>query len=274
MVHSGEMASGGHWGWGRRDGARSCRRRLLPLSQVPVNPWRWEEDAVRFRVDVAADKDVLDWDDVHGPARGVVYHLLRSQDPELATMLHDSGWQGHPLRPVAISPPLFRKTKPRKGLYTTSSEGEVWLGSPIPRIAGCLLAALAGVEKLRWGGVTLSIKGVRMVKTPGHSSGEAVFSSVSPVLVRHEGRYLMPDEPHFVERIVHNIRHKADMLGLPSDVQAEVLDAGPRRLFNVQKEKRVGATVKMRIAAAPALLDALYDWGLGVCSIQGFGWIR
>jgi len=80
---------------------------------------------MRFQLDVSADRPELAWPDVHGPARGVVYGLLSAQDPELASEVHDSGWAGHPLRPVGISPPLFSGTKARKGVYTTSSTGSV-----------------------------------------------------------------------------------------------------------------------------------------------------
>jgi CRISPR-associated endoribonuclease Cas6 len=229
---------------------------------------------MRFRLDVAADRPELAWHHVHGPARGVVYKLLTEQDSQLATELHDSGWSGHPLRPVGISPPLFTGAKPRQGAYTTSSTGSVWLGSPVPRIAGCLLAALAGRKELQWGAATLSIRGVQLDSTPDHSSGVAVFQTVSPVVIKHDDRYLLPGEPHFTDRMLHNIRHKADVLGLPNDVQVEVLEAGPRRRFDVAKAMRIGASVKMRVEGAPSLLDAVYDWGLGLCSIQGFGWVR
>ncbi len=29
-----------------------------------------------------------------------------------------------------------------------------------------------------------------------------------------------------------------------------------------------------RIAAAPGLLDALYEWGPGLNTVQGFGWVK
>lgn len=229
---------------------------------------------MRFRLDVAADEPELAWRDVHGPARGVVYHLLTSQDPELSRQLHDKGWQGHPLRPVAVSPPIFQGAPRRKGVYATSSKGVVWMGSPVPQIAGCLLAAIAGRERLRWGGVGLSVRGVEMESTPDHSSGLTVFETVSPVLVKHDDRYLLPGDAAYEKCLLHNIRHKADVLGLPSEVQVSVLAAGPRRRFEVQGASRIGATLKVEVAAVPALLDALYDWGLGLATIQGFGCVR
>ncbi len=214
------------------------------------------------------------WDDVHGPARGVVYGLLRSQDPGLTARIHDHGWAGHPLKPLGISPPLFAGAKARKGTYTTSANGTIWLGSPIPQLAGLLLAALAGRVTVDWGRIALSVRGVQMETTPDHSAGEGVFESVSPIIVKHEDRYLLPGDRLYEECQLRNLRHKADVLKLPSEVELEVLEAGPRRRFDVHGAMRIGATAKIRVSAAPALLDAVRDWGLGLYTVQGFGCVR
>lgn len=229
---------------------------------------------MRFLLDVAADGSPLPWPDVHGAARGVVYELLRTQDVRLATHVHDEGWRESGLKPVGISPPVFTGVERCKGAYATSGQGSVWLGSPVPHIAGKLLAAVAGRRELRWGSVTLRIKGVALEDPRDHSSGESVLTTRSPVLVKHEDRYLLPDDVRYQERLRHNLRHKADLLGLPGDFELEVLDAGPKRLFYVEKAPRIGATLRVRVHAAPALLDALVDWGLDLCTTEGFGWVR
>jgi CRISPR-associated endoribonuclease Cas6 len=229
---------------------------------------------MRFRVDVSAGDRTMPWADVHGAARGVVYRLLREQDPVLATELHDRGWNGSSLRPVGVSPPLFRGAVRRAGEYTTSDRGSVWFGSPVPRIAAALLASLPGRAEIGWGGVPLAVRGVALESSSDFSSGEAVFESMSPVLVKHEDRFVLPDDPVFAGRLGHNLRHKADLLGLPSDVDVEVLAAGPRRSFTVGGALRVGATIRARVAAAAPSLEALYSWGLGLATNQGFGWLR
>jgi len=229
---------------------------------------------VRFRVDVAASKPVLPWRDVHGPARAVVYDLIESQDAAVASELHDLGWQGSSLRPLGVSPPLFSGTQRRAGAYLASSDGVISMGSPVPRIAACLLAALAGQSELRWGSVVLSVKGVQLDSIASHAGGVAVFETVSPVLVKHEDLFLVPTDAHFQERLTHNLRHKADVLGLPNEVEVEVLDSGPRRRFDMPKGFRIGATARVRVVGAPQLLDALYEWGLGLSTVEGFGWIR
>ncbi|WP_283133313.1 CRISPR-associated endoribonuclease Cas6 [Rhizohabitans arisaemae] len=216
----------------------------------------------------------MSWADVHGPARGVLYDLLEGQDPALSEELHNSGWAGTPLRPIGISPPLFDGVERRKGVYATGGKGHVWMGSPVPRIAGCLLAGLAGRERIRWGGTWMTLLGVRVGAPSEHSSGVAEFGTLSPVLLKHEGRYLLPDDEPFAERLRHNIRHKADCLGLPNEVEVEVLEQGPRRRFDMPKGWRIGACARVRVGAAPELLDALHAWGLGLSTIEGFGWIR
>lgn len=229
---------------------------------------------MRFRVDVAAGAPGIPWPEVHGPARGVGYALIASQDADLATELHDHGWSGSPLVPLGVSPPLFQGAARKAGMYTTSDRGSVWFGSPVPRIAAALLAGVAGRDSIRWGSVPLSVRGVQLEDIPDHRAGEAVFESRTPVLVRHENEYILPDHDHFADRLRHNLVHRADVLGLPNDVELEVLSSGPRRRFEVQGKPRIGAVVRVRIVAAPDLLDALYVGGIGLATNQGFGWLR
>jgi CRISPR-associated endoribonuclease Cas6 len=228
----------------------------------------------RVRVDVSAAAPTLDWRDVHGPARAVLYALIGVNEPDLARQLHDKGWQGSGLRPAGISPPLFLGAAQRHGVYTTSGSGSVWLGSPVPRIAAALLRAVSELRELRWGNSRFAVQGADLEWPPDHSGGNAAFETISPVLVKSESRFLLPGEDGFIDRLAHNLRHKADVLGLPSEVSVEVLEAGPRRVFDVAGAKRVGANAKLRVTAAPVLLDALYDWGLGLNTVQGFGWVR
>jgi len=230
---------------------------------------------VRFRVHVSVDDALIPWRDLYGPARGVLYALLRSQDLELSAELHDKGWAGQPIRPVGISPPVFPSRKGGKEGLRVAGPGSIWMGSPVPRIASCLLTALAGCTEIRWGATQLTVRGVQPEVPPSScGSGVADFSAISPILVKKDGRYLLPDEPEYVERLTHNLRHRADVLGLSSDVKVEVLDVGPRRLHDVQGKPRVGATATLRIQAAPESLQAFYDSGIGLNCVEGFGWLR
>src|SRR4051812_23596128 len=106
---------------------------------------------MRVRGDVAADASSLRWEGVHGPGRAVVYGLLGEQDPVLAQALHDEGWRGHPLKPIGVTSPQFKGAPRKKGVYTTSAEGSVWFGSPVPEIASVLVAALASRSEIVWG---------------------------------------------------------------------------------------------------------------------------
>ncbi len=206
-----------------------------------------------------------------------MYSLLGSQSSELARELHDNGWGGSPLRPVGVSPPIFKGAPRQPGAYMTSGDGSIWLGSPVPEIAAAMLRAVAGLKSrksIRWGGSSLAVKGVQLGDQPDHGAGQAVFAAATPVLVKHEDRFLLPGDPLYLDRLCHNLRHKADLLGVSGELEVEILDAGPRRRFEVAGKPRIGATVQARVAAAPALLDAVYDWGLGLLTIQGFGWLQ
>ncbi|THJ75289.1 CRISPR-associated endoribonuclease Cas6, partial [Candidatus Frankia alpina] len=224
---------------------------------------------MRFRVDLAADGSALQWDDVFTPARALAYDLIRGQDPELAEELHERGYAGSSLRPLGISSPQFRGTRKSRGTYATSADGSLWLGSPVPRVAAALLAGIAGRQTLRWASLRLALRGVQLESTPDHKAGEALFSTRTPILVKWEDRYIHPDHPHFTERLSHNLRHKADLLGLPAGNDIEVISSGPPRKFLVQRVPRHGSTAEIRIRADSTLLDAIYDWGLGLGTNPG-----
>lgn len=229
---------------------------------------------MRVRVDVETDAPSLRWEDVHGPARGVVYGLLRDQDPALAASLHEHGWQGHTLKPLGLTSPQFTGAPKKKGVYTTSPEGSVWFGSPVPEIAAVLVAGLAARRELMWGQARLRMKGFAVEADAPAADGPVELETATPVVVKHESRNLVPGDAHYAERLQHNLVRKADMLGLPAPSGLRVLEAGPRRRFMVRGAPRVGARVRVFMEADARLVAALRSWGLGLDNLQGFGWVR
>ena len=175
---------------------------------------------------------------------------------------------------MGVSPPVFAGAARRRGVYSTSGTGSVWIGSPVAEIASALVRGMAGRAELRWGAARFTVRGVELETRPDPGSGYAEFATVSPVLVKLDSQFLLPDDAGYADRLVHNIRHKADVLGLPGEAEVEVVGAGPRRGFEVGNARQIGATARLRLKAEPVLLDALYDWGLGLATIQGFGWVR
>ncbi|WP_434740699.1 CRISPR-associated endoribonuclease Cas6 [Micromonospora sp. SH-82] len=229
---------------------------------------------MRFYVDVAAPAGQLPWKYVHGVAHAVVYSVIGDQAPALATQLHDAGWAGSALRPVGISPPVFVGAPKKRSAYMMSPNGRIWFGSPVPALAASLLAGVTSRRELQWGPVTLAVKGAQLEPLTDPES-PTVLETRTPVLVKANGdRYLLPEEDGFVAGLAANIRHKADLLRLPGDVEVEVLAAGPRRRFDVSGGIRIGATATIRLHADPRLIGALREWGLGVGNIQGFGWVK
>ncbi|MFJ6140705.1 CRISPR-associated endoribonuclease Cas6 [Kitasatospora sp. NPDC092286] len=227
-------------------------------------------------MDVTPDTPTMRWDDLHGAARGVVYQLLRGQDEALAQALHDGGWRGKPLKPVGVAGPLFMGAPHRKGVYTTSRDGSVWFGSPVPEIASVLVRALASCEELVWGATRLRVRGVAVDMDAVLPTGEGPveLETVTPVVLKYEGRNLLPGDEHYVDRLEHNLAHKADVLGLPAPRGLRVLEAGPRRRFTVRGAPRIGARVRVVMEADARFANAVRSWGLGLDTIQGFGWVR
>lgn len=229
---------------------------------------------MRVRVDVTPDTASLRWQDVHGPARAVVYGLLASRDEALSRSLHDEGWRGHRLKPLGVCGPQFVGAPRKKGLYTTSSEGSVWFGSPVPEIASVLVAALAMREELVWGATRLRVRGFTVEVAPPAGPGPVELETATPVVVKHDGRDLLPGDEHYLPRLQHNLQHKADLLGLPAPAGLRVLEAGPRRRFEVGGAPRIGAQVRLGMEADARFVEAMRSWGLGLDTVQGFGWIR
>ncbi|MET7639234.1 CRISPR-associated endoribonuclease Cas6 [Streptomyces sp. NPDC005438] len=229
---------------------------------------------MRVRVDVGTDVPTLRWEDVHGPARGVMYELLAGQDPMLAKSLHENGPGSGGTGPLGVAIPQFRGAASRNGVYTTSQDGSIWMGSPIPEIAGNLVSAISARREIRWGAALLKIKGFA-VDMP-LSSTEKTFELITatPVVLRDGARYLLPDDDRYTECLRENLERKADFLGLPPPLDVGVVAAGPRRRMVVKGTLRVGARLRVRVEADPRLVEALRSWGLGMDTIQGFGWIR
>lgn len=229
---------------------------------------------MRVRVDVKADVPSLRWEDVHGPARAVVYELLGSQDAALAQSLHDEGWRGQPLKPVGLTSPQFKGAPKKSGVYTTSRNGAVWFGSPVPEIASALVASLASRAEIVWGAARLRMRGFTLDVGDPVADGLVELRTATPVVVKHDDRYLLPGDKRYVERLQHNLAHKADVLGLPAPCGLRVLEAGPRRRFTVRGTPRIGAQVRVAMEADGRFVEALRSWGLGLDTVQGFGWIR
>ncbi|MFF7146365.1 CRISPR-associated endoribonuclease Cas6 [Streptomyces nodosus] len=207
----------------------------------------------------------------------MVYGLLEEVAPDLTRTLHDKGWQGHSLRPLGMTSPQFRGAPRKKGVYTTSRDGAIWLGSPVPQIASALIAALAGRSDLVWGAARLRIRGFELdVAEPVAADAGALveLETRTPVVLKHEDRYVLPGDGPYLDRLRHNLAHKADVLGLPAPREVRVLEAGPRRRFSVRGAPRIGAQVRVGLVGDPRFVDALRSWGLGLDTVQGFGWIR
>ncbi|WP_241720820.1 CRISPR-associated endoribonuclease Cas6 [Streptomyces lydicus] len=179
------------------------------------------------------------------------------------------------MKPVGVTSPQFKGAPHKKGVYTTSPEGSVWFGSPVPEIASALVAALAARTEIVWGTARLRVRGFTVdFGAPAAVDGVVELVTATPVVIRHEGRDLLPGDERFVERMERNLAHKADVLGLPAPGGLKVLEAGPRRRFSVRGAPRIGAQVRVALEADPRFVEALWSWGLGLDTVQGFGWIR
>ena len=218
--------------------------------------------------------------DVHGPCRGVVYRALGETAPEAASEIHGRGFGARRLRPFGVRPvhstAVEQRPAARRGRYLLGAGAVFSFGSPFAEFADGFEKAVLPGSRVRWGTAVLTVVSVDDEQMPDFSSGSALFSTVTPVLVKPAGGdlFVVPGEPGWTEGLRVNLESKATTAGLPGPGAVTLESAGPRRRLRSGRSMRVGSCVTVRLEADPRLLAAVWAWGLGSQNSEGFGWIR
>jgi CRISPR-associated endoribonuclease Cas6 len=230
---------------------------------------------VRIVLQLQASPGRLAWEEVLTPGRGLVYGALAGYSPQLGRELHDVGYGPHRLRPFAFCPPTFPSARRVARAYAIGGTGSVAFGSPLLVVAEAVAKAVAGRRVLHWGSAALEVRAVAAVDPPQFSTGQAEWHTATPVVVKggHPDRFLLPNDPGWLDGLLGNLQRKAATLGLDDAVEVELLWVGARRLFRVDGSARIGAPVGVRVLAASETLAAIWSWGLGQANAAGFGWI-
>ncbi|WP_433177386.1 CRISPR-associated endoribonuclease Cas6 [Actinoallomurus sp. CA-150999] len=245
---------------------------------------------MRIRVAVHTEARELAWESVVRPGRALVYSLLEHVAPELGSELHSQGWKPYGMVPFGYSAPVFAQSGRRRGVYAVGGRGVWELGSPVPRLAEAFGAALSGIPVLAWGATAFIVDAVQVVEPPSFSAGRGRFRTSTPIVLKGSGRdeagvrhtrqaWLLPGEPEWDVAFEHNLRRKAETLGVDQDVALErVTWIGPKRSFAVAGRTgagghKPGACVEVEISGAPEVLQAVWSWGLGQANSTGFGWV-
>lgn len=131
----------------------------------------------------------------------------------------------------------------------------------------------------------MHVRGLVPVAAPTFTSGRAELRTTTPVVLKSlaptgggDGpsapQELLPHEEGFAAAFAHNLRRKAETLGLEPDIGLErVTWIGAKRSFSVKSGRRVGALLGVELRGSPAILRALWCWGLGQANAAGFGWV-
>jgi CRISPR-associated endoribonuclease Cas6 len=238
---------------------------------------------MRLRFALDAPPAPVPWDRLAAGSRSALYALLAAGDPDLGAALHAGTWHGHlagrvnPLMPAGAGLPRFPAAPRRKGAYMAGGPGTWETGTPLRRTAIALARGAASARELRWGAARFGVAGVTVLTAPAAESGTVRWRTATPVIARvRGGRFLLPGEPGWEDAVAANAALKADALGLPPAVTVELLDAGPKRSFvtsGTGTGSKTGATAAVRVTGCPALLRALWCWGLGAANSAGMGWI-
>lgn len=239
---------------------------------------------MRIIADITAPRDAeLAWDDIHKPGQRIVYEALRAHDPELGAALHEHGWGTYGLVPFGFQPPVFPAGKRQPKRYPTGGPGTIGFATPLPRVAAALARTIQAGQVLGWGGLDITVAAVR-ADDASYGAGKAIWRTTTPVIVKGRGKprpgkssqpnFLLPQDPEWGTYLVSNLERKAATFELPDDIDVKVLDHGPRRLFRVGKNARIGVTATVEVHAAPDTLRLIHDWGLGQGNSAGFGWVE
>lgn len=240
---------------------------------------------MRLRIEISTEATAIPWRNVLRPGRAVAYRLLGAAAPDLADTLHAKGWGPHGMVPFGYGAPVFPRARRRNGTYSAGGKGRLEFASPLPQIVVALLESLSRQDVLDWGGVALRVNRVIPVPPPDFGAGRAHLRTETPVTLRAprpatiggpapNSAEVLPYEDGFVAAFEHNLRRKAETLGLTSDVAVERLTwVGAKRSFAVGSGIRVGAPIGVELRGEPDLLRALWSWGLGQANSAGFGWV-
>ncbi len=239
---------------------------------------------MRLRIAVTTRATSIPWDEMLRPGRGLIYNLLAETAPDLATHLHDQGQHARQMAPFGHGPPIFPRTRRRPGVYAAGGRGYVEFGSPVPGIVETWIEALSQHTILDWGGVALNVKQLVPLAPPSFTTGRAQLRTATPVVLKTSTRngaknltgssQVLPYEEGFTVAFEHNLRHKADTLGLDQDIAVERITwIGPKRSLAVKSGRRTGAPITVELRGSPPFLRALWCWGLGEANSAGFGWV-
>lgn len=235
---------------------------------------------MRLRLDVTTSATELPWRSVLAPGRGLAYELLAQAAPELGRELHERGWGPHGMVPFGYGPPVFPGAARRRGVYAVGGKGFVELGSPVADVVEAWSRALRERDIVDWGGIALRIIGVHLVEAPVFAGGRASVRTDTPVVMKVSGAgegpgvWVLPGEPEFPGCLQHNLRRKAESLGMDPGIELDAITwIGPKRSFAVGEGAKPGAAVEVELVGAPEVLQAVWSWGLGQANAAGFGWI-
>lgn len=232
----------------------------------------------------------IPWDDVLRPGRALIYTLLETAAPQMGSVLHKQGFGPTGMVPFSYSAPVFPAARKHKGIYAAGGPGTIELGSPLTELVEAWAVALRFMPVIAWGATAFTVDKVEAFDTPDFSNGRASFRTSTPVVMKSSGRnddgsrttrqaWCLPGEPEWDRAIEHNLRRKAETLGMDPRVSLDrVTWVGAKRSFAVgggrgSGGRKPGACVEVEVSGEPKTLQTIHDWGVGQANSAGYGWI-
>ncbi|MFD4660854.1 hypothetical protein ACFWP2_35155 [Kitasatospora sp. NPDC058444] len=135
----------------------------------------------------------------------------------------------------------------------------------MPEIASVLVRASAETEELISDDTRLRVRGVMVDKDavlPARE-GPVDLETVTPVVLEHEDRNLLPGGEYRLDCSQRDLAHKADLLAVAAPQGLRVLEAGPLRRFTVRRVRVlwIGARVRVVMEAAGQFVKGIRSCG-------------
>lgn len=229
--------------------------------------------------------EIIPWDYTNA-LRGNLYRWLSIGDPDLASFLHDSGFEGGKrfYKLLTFSLLYFREKRVEKGGIRPKGEGIWYFSSPVLPVVESIAFGILTDQEARIGGTRAVVRSVE-VEEPMEIEAGGIFKTLSPICLstgdprggeKLHKRFIDPGDKDYERVLNANLQGKAMAFwgeAVEGWVKVEWLGEPKSKMFRVRETNVRGWTGKLRLDGPQRLLWIAYEAGIGEHTSSGFGMI-
>jgi CRISPR-associated endoribonuclease Cas6 len=210
---------------------------------------------------------------------GAVYGPIKRVDTDLASKIHSS--TDYKYFTFSLLQIPERKVSPQ-GIYVVNGCSFL-VSSPLRDIVTCFVEGILEHPEVRIGRVHFDVEAVEVLKMP-EFNGKAIFSTVSPIIVRtareEKGKLriidLYPIDAKFYENLKSNLIKKYK--NLRKEEKDEIMFSAPfsTKFMRIQIKDTYhrASLMKFEVQGDSELLKLGYETGFGEKNSMGFGMVE